>query len=167
MKNLYELYASLNGTPLPRRCKHPWAARILLENVLRGMGMRDQSALRPLWEHWDMAMGPLAGMAWPLGHRERTLLIGGEDAMMLQELHFLKAEILERANGFLGRKYFLDAHVSLLLGRRPLNVPPAPPAPQRRHRQELPPPSGKYLAQMDPASPVTRAYARFVRRGRH
>ena len=165
MNNLYELYAARRGEKLPRRCPFPWKASSLLGKMLREWGMTEQIRLQPLWEHWEMVMGPeLAGLAWPLGHKGEVLFVGGEDAMAVQELHFQEGEILERVNAFLDAPQFRQVHLSLLLGRRPLNMAAPAPAPKKCTRQSTPRPSGKYLAGMDPQSPVARAYARFARR---
>ena len=166
MNNLYELYAKRRGEKLPRRCPFPWKAGALLQKMLREMGMVERLNLQPLWEHWEMVMGPeLTGLVWPLGHKGDVLLVGGEDAMAVQELQFQEGEILERVHAFVDQPLFRQVRVSLLLGRRPLNMP-APAAQAERHRASVPRPSGKYLAGMDPASPVARAYARFAGRAR-
>ena len=81
-----------------------------------------KARLARLWLNWSMAMGPeLAPLAWPLGERNGVLLVGGEDAMIMQELTLMREEILERANAFMGERFFTDVHVSLSLGKRPLD----------------------------------------------
>lgn len=154
-----------------------------LRALLKAMGgTPERAGLQNLWDNWEAALGPeLAALALPLGHHaaragaeegpgagtpEAVLLLGAEDAMLLQELRFRGEEILARVNGFLGQAYFGSVQVSLPLGRR---------APERSRGQEAGPAMGPelpqhvargiFLAGMDEASPVARCYARFV--GRH
>lgn len=135
---------------------------MVLDALLRGMGRPEQARLARLWQHWSMVMGAeLADMAWPLGHRNGALLVGGEDAMAMQELSLMAEEILERANAFMGEAFFSTVKVSLAMGRSPLDVP----LPVVRQGGTLPlgpPLSGAYLTSLPEDSPVTRCYAKFV-----
>lgn len=153
-----------------------------LAALLESMGgTPERAGLQRLWDNWETALGAdLAALAIPLGHHAgrpparaesaqgATLLLGAEDAMLLQELRFRADEILARVNAFLGQPYFSAVQVSLPLGRR---------APERSRRQAeeaasfreersegAPLPSGIFLDGMDPDSPVARCYARFARR---
>ena len=108
-------------------------------------------------------MGPLAGLAVPLGHRGKKLVIAAEDNMAQQELTFCTDEILARANSFLEEPYFTECQVKLRLGQKDL-----------LNREEAPcirPPgkaaaSGVWLSEMDPGSPVARCYRAFAARGK-
>ena len=107
-------------------------------------------------------MGPeLAPLAWPLGEHKGVLLIGGEDAMAMQDLVMLRDEILERANAFMDKAFFTDVHVSLSLGKRPLDGL-APPPPRERVSGKLPKLDGSALQGADPDSPAARCYAAFL-----
>lgn len=130
----------------------------------QAVGQSAQGRLVRLWQHWDMVMGPeLASIAWPLGHRGTILLVGGEDAMSMQELSMQQDEILERVNAFMDEKLFTEVRVSLSLGKNPLNGSLAlPPARTRPVLERGPAPSGMYLALMDPDSAVAKCYARFA-----
>lgn len=141
----------------------------VLDGLLRRMGGSEQARLVHLWRHWDMVMGPeLAALAWPLGHRCGTLLVGGEDAMVMQDLSLMADEILERANGFMEEPFFATVKVTLCLGKHPLNALAGVGAPSARPLSESAVPlRGTYLASMPADSPVARCYARFVRRGGH
>ena len=155
-----------------------------LRALLMAMGgTPERAGLQNLWDNWEAALGPeLAAMAQPLGHHAgrggegkspakgesegAVLLLGAEDAMLLQELRFRGGEILERVNGFLGHAYFREVKVSLPLGRR---APERSRAKEKMARRDsgarLPgAASGIFLAGMDKTSPVARCYARFVRR---
>ncbi len=108
-----------------RRLRRMLPVHDRLEAVLAALGISDQALrLVPLWQNWDMVMGPdIAPLAWPLGARRDVLLVAGEDNLALQELTLLTAEILERVNAFMAEPMFSRVDVQLLLGRRPLNVP--------------------------------------------
>ncbi|WP_300882334.1 DUF721 domain-containing protein [uncultured Desulfovibrio sp.] len=153
----------------------PALAGELLSALLAALGGRPERArLSLLWQNWEQVMGPeLAPLALPLGHHKNMLLLGVEDAMLMQELHLMSGEILERVNAFMEKPFFSSVKVRLVLGKNVLNAaasacrtekmspaeqsPPRPgPGPVR--------PSGSFLAGMDPASPVTRCYARFAGR---
>lgn len=137
----------------------------VLDGLLRGMGRPEQARLTRLWQHWDMVMGPeLAALAWPLGQRNGVLLVGGEDAMAMQELSLMADEILERANAFMEEAFFSTVKVSLSLGKRPLNAAIRPSPPPLPLQEPVPPLRGVYLPSMPPESAVARCYARFVRR---
>lgn len=148
----------------------------LLSLLERMGGTPERAGLQRLWDNWETALGAeLAGLAQPLGHHAGrkpgtasagqgvTLLVGAEDAMLLQELRFRSAEILERVNGFLGMAYFCEVKVSLPLGR---NAPERSREPARTGVREeagtAPAASGVFLAGMDGDSPVARCYARFA-----
>jgi hypothetical protein len=110
-----------------------------------------------------MVMGPeLAPLAWPLGERKGVLLIGGEDAMIMQELAMMRDEILERANAFMDERFFTDVHVGLSLGKHPLDGL-APPPSRGRDPKVLPKLDGSALRAADPDSSVARCYAAFLR----
>lgn len=77
-------------------------------------GCRERSRLERLWQSWSSVVGEdLALMARPLGHKEKTLLLGADDSMDMQEVRLREAEILERVNGFLQTEYFSRLKVGL------------------------------------------------------
>ena len=118
--------------------------------------------LTSLWRHWSMVMGPeLAPLAWPLGERKGVLLVGGEDAMAMQELVMMRDEMLERANAFMDERIFTEVHVSLSLGKRPLDGLTPPPT-RERVPKILPKLDGSALRWADPDSPAARCYAAFL-----
>ena len=154
-----------------------------LRALLSAMGgTPGRAGLQDLWDNWEAALGAeLAQLARPLGHRKgqqkaggavpdgtapgAVLLLGTEDAMLLQELRFRGEEILARVNGFLGQAYFSEVQVSLPLGR---NEPVRSRRVERRVGDQaadegpVQGPSGIFLQGMDRTSPVARCYARFA-----
>jgi hypothetical protein len=116
-----------------------------------------------LWENWDMVMGEyLAKVALPLGAKEKTLFVGAEDNMLMHELSFYTPEILGRANAFMQAEYFDKVHLSPLQGRVPLYPFPAAHGNwQRPDERPRPENLGKLI--FDPATPVGKAYASYVK----
>lgn len=153
-----------------------------LAALLEAMGgTPERAGLQRLWDNWESALGAeLAALAMPLGHRAArpsaraggregaTLLLGAEDAMLMQELRFRGDEILARVNAFLGRPYFSAVQVSLPLGRsapeRSRQQRAAAAVMQEPVKEGTPSPRGIFLGAMNPDSPVARCYARFVQR---
>ncbi len=153
-----------------RRKMGPLTSERVLDGVLRGLGSSpDQARLSLLWRHWEIVMGAeLAPLARPLGHRDAILLVGADDAMSLQELHLQSDEILERVNAFMEKPFFRSVKVSLILGKTELDGPLRRAAAFEEDCPPLPRSAadGRYLGNMDPDSPVARAYARFAARRR-
>ena len=113
-----------------RVCSGAEIWRLLLERL----GGQEQGKLVSLWKNWDQIMGEeVTALGRPLGHKkhagcsagdgakdwakDRTLNIGADDSMALQELSLRSPEILERANAALGSEFFTEVKVSLLQGK--------------------------------------------------
>lgn len=150
-------------TPFDRPSPTARGVGELLPDVLAGMG-GDPLRMRlvQLWRHWEMVLGPeLAPLARPLGHHKDTLLIGAEDAMLMQELHLQSGEILERVNAFMEGPFFAAVKVSLCFQRTELDGIVAP-MPRPLPAAERPQLTGSALEGMRADSAVARCYARFV-----
>ncbi|MDL2272413.1 DUF721 domain-containing protein [Desulfovibrio sp. OttesenSCG-928-I05] len=120
--------------------------------------------LAAMWECWSMVMGPeLASLAIPLGHRRTTLIVGGEDAMAVQELAMQKSEILERVNIFMDGQFFTKVQVEQTMGRLGLDRPrpvvslkmPPPPLPRPANL-------GRLVGVLDPQSAVGQCYMAYL-----
>lgn len=136
-----------------------------LESVLSSLGDGEKLMQVRLWQNWEMVMGPeIAPLAWPLGTRNATLIVGGEDNLALQELSFMTPEILERVNAFMDAPVFSKVELRLVMGDRPLDRPPDI-QPSTRVRPAPPRPAdlGGHLNEMRPDSPVARCYAAYLR----
>ena len=139
----------------------------VLEKVFISLGASpEQAKLSRLWRSWDAVLGPdLAPLARPLGHHDDKLLIGAEDAVLLQELYYMGPEIVRRVNEFLQEDFFTAVKVSLMLDHQDLDAPsPVLERSAGRPKEEVPAPSGASLGLMDPESAVARCYARFLGR---
>lgn len=137
----------------------------VLEKVFISLGASpEQAKLSRLWRSWDAVLGPdLAPLARPLGHHDDKLLIGAEDAVLLQELYYMGPEIVRRVNEFLQEDFFTAVKVSLMLDHQDLDAPsPVLERSAGRPKEEVPAPSGASLGLMDPESAVARCYARFL-----
>ena len=137
----------------------------VLEKVFISLGASpEQAKLSRLWRSWDAVLGPdLAPLARPLGHHDDRLLIGAEDAVLLQELYYMGPEIVRRVNDFLQEDFFTAVKVSLMLDHQDLDAPsPVLERSAARPQEEVPAPSGASLGLMDPESAVARCYARFL-----
>ncbi|MFV0350273.1 MAG: DUF721 domain-containing protein [Halodesulfovibrio sp.] len=136
-----------------------------LDRLLQRKGAGTGFKLAQLWRNWDMIMGEeLRLLAIPLGHRKTTLIIGAEDNMAQQELTYYTYEIIERVNAFLDEPFFDRVQVDLLMGKSALDELQMPSI--ERYTPALPPrPTrlGNLLGKLDPASPVTRCYEKYVR----
>ena len=121
--------------------------------------------LAQLWKRWDQVMGPeLAELAFPLGHRRSTLIVGGSDNMALQELSFQTEEILERANAFMGEPFFERVELQLGLGRTSPGLSVRiQPSSRRRLEPEKPAGLTGSFRDFDPNSAAGRAYLACLR----
>ncbi len=150
-----------------KRWARPVSIRATLERFMRRIGKPEQRQLIELWRHWHMVMGDeIASLAWPLGSKNQVLMVGGEDALSLQEISFMHDDILERANAFMGNEYFRTVKTSLSLDRTPLD---AACQIQTTQQVELFTPvelNGKLLELMPKMHPVAQCYARYVRKNK-
>jgi hypothetical protein len=148
-----------------RRFRKSLALRDALDDFFIRHKGRANFHIAYLWDNWNMVMGEYLGKAaLPLGARDRTLLVGAEDNMLMHELSFYIPEILSRANAFMQEEYFNKVLLSPARGRTPLY----PPQPRQTYAQapvERPKPAklGKLLGTMDQSSAVGRAYAAYVK----
>ncbi|MBQ4132116.1 MAG: DUF721 domain-containing protein [Desulfovibrionaceae bacterium] len=157
-----------------RKCEDALSVAELVESFLTACPKARPGELVELWRHWEMVMGPeLSSFARPLGLRGSTLLIGAEDNVALQELSFLREDLLERVNAFLEQVQFDSIHLSLLQGREGLDRIFAKPADNgHRHAgcsayvQTAAGPAPGPLGHLDipPETPLGRIYWKYVNR---
>lgn len=82
--------------------------------LLKSMGGNPKRArLASLWAEWQKVMGKEFSSAVPLGHHDRTLLLGVEDAMEIQELGLQSSLILQRVNEYMEEEYFSRLRICL------------------------------------------------------
>ena len=122
----------------------------------------DDLCLAKLWEAWDTIFEPeISGLIRPLGHKKDILLLGAEDAIVMQEFTYFSDQILDKVNNFLGKQFFGRVRIELLKGRSPLNAKLLPPIPPKKAPVK-PKGLGTMAQNMNTSSPVTRAYLKYV-----
>lgn len=98
-----------------------YQAQDILHDFWNRAERRLQWRLAEIWSSWPKVVGPeIADMAKPLGRSKATLLLGAEDPMVMQEMHFHAPMILRAVNGALGEKVFDKVRIDLLGGRSSL-----------------------------------------------
>lgn len=130
-----------------------------------------KARLASIWREWQDILGEELGeLAKPLGADKKQLLIGVEDALVMQEIQYRKQEILDKVNLRLGEEYFEKVRASIMLGREARDTTARPRlAPNMivAAREEACEARGTYLAGMDPNSAVAKAYAIFARKNKN
>ena len=82
--------------------------------LLKSMGGNPKRArLASLWMEWRGVMGDEFANVIPLGHHDKTLLLGAGDAMEIQELALQSGLILEKVNEYLQEEYFSRVRITL------------------------------------------------------
>lgn len=100
----------------------------LLAEALRGKPAERRLKEGRIWLFWDEAVGErIASLARPVGFRDGTLTVAVANAPWMQQLNFLKGEIVEKLNSLLGGPVVRDIY--LKAGRA---EPPAAATPERR-----------------------------------
>lgn len=149
--------------PSPKRERRPRSTAEAVSALFQQLGGQDQGRLTALWKNWDSIMDDtVRSLGYPLGHKDSALLIGADDNMAVQELSLLSADILERANAFMGQPFFTRVRVTLTQGRPDLTRPRAPAQPPQQEPERHFPRLGRLLGKLDPDSPVTRCYEAFA-----
>ncbi|WP_457571746.1 DUF721 domain-containing protein [Desulfovulcanus sp.] len=121
--------------------------------------------LAQMWSNWSEIVGSeeLANMIRPLGHRQRTLILGAEDSIVIQEMNFFVPQLLDKVNDFLGQSFFDKIRFELLKGRTPLDQQPEPVlAPTKNRYFKKPQSLGKLLDKLPKDSPVYKCYKKYI-----
>ncbi|WP_029896010.1 DUF721 domain-containing protein [Desulfohalovibrio reitneri] len=136
-----------------------------VRSLLERMGGSERTDAVRLWRSWREVLGDeLADMVRPLGIRGRTLVLGAEGPMVMQELSFLAPDIVTKCNVFLGRELFDKATFELLHDRVPLDVERAA-SPQKARPAPRPPENLGGLERLKESDdPVGRSYRAYLRR---
>ncbi|MDR1490330.1 MAG: DUF721 domain-containing protein [Desulfovibrio sp.] len=111
--------------PSALRAEQSCSAAEAVRDLFAGLGRPWQGRLKELWRHWDMVAGEeIARIGRPLGYgsKDRSLLLGVDDAMALQELSLQRDDILERSNAFMNETFFLNLKVRLLQDQTDLST---------------------------------------------
>lgn len=80
----------------------------LLKTVLRNCRPADMQ-LAGVWKIWDQAVGPaIAENARPLAFKQKLLLVQVSSPIWIQQLRFLKTDLIARLNQALGEACIED-----------------------------------------------------------
>jgi len=112
--------------------RHPAAVSGLLSAFLRGTPAEKRLDEGRIWLVWEQAVGSrIASHATPSAFRDGTLTLTVDSAPWMQQLNYLKQELIAKANQELGEEMVKDIY--LKAGRVKAPAPPAAPwAPKRR-----------------------------------
>lgn len=111
---------------------------------------------------WDQIVGSeMAALVKPLGQKNKTLILGAQDGIVIQEITFASQQIIDMINDFCGSDIFDKLRVELLKGRTPLDkklvYTPHISIPVKKPRH-----LGNLKGFMSEDSPVARCYSRYV-----
>lgn len=136
-----------------------------LWSLLQGKDTSGNLALAQLWLAWSEVLPPeVAGMARPLGHRDRVLLLAAEDPVVVQEAQFLGPLILEKVHAFLGHEVFDKVRFELINGRVPLDGRQGGSGTAASPPVEIPNEYGGLDDLLEEDSAIGRAYRAYVNR---
>ncbi len=94
----------------------------VLESFFKKFPYKEDIEISKLWINWTRVIGGKFGqIAYPLGRRDKILVIGVKDNVSMQEIYFRKIEILKKIEKFLGYQPFEDVVVEFLGSKTPLN----------------------------------------------
>ena len=106
--------------------QRPAAISGLLSAVLRGTPVEKRLHEGRIWVVWEQAVGSrIASHAVPAAFRDGTLTLTVDSAPWMQQLTYLKQELIAKVNGELGEEMVKD--IFMKAGRVKVPAPPATP----------------------------------------
>ena len=116
--------------------KSPSEISSFLPTLFSGKPLGKRLRESAIWRIWDQAVGePIASKARPAAFREGVLTVAVSSAPWMQQLGFLKQQMIEAVNRALGEDLVTDIY--LKAGR--IAPPPPPLPPTRRPARQLTP----------------------------
>lgn len=111
--------------------RRPAAVADLLGAILRGTPAEKRLKEGRIWLVWESAVGSrIASHAAPAAFRDGTLTLTVDSAPWMQQLSFLKRELIAKVNGELGEDLVKDLYMKG--GRVKAAAPAEKPAPVKR-----------------------------------
>ena len=124
--------------------RRPAAVADLLSTLLRGTPAEQRLKEGEIWLVWNDAVGSrIAAHAAPAAFREGTLTLHVDSAPWLQQLNFLKKELIAKVNAALGQEMVKDIY---LKGGKVKAAAPSEP-PKTIKRRELSPEEQSWVAE--------------------
>ena len=81
----------------------------VLQDLLKAPGVASNTRLSRIWEVWSDAVGShIAANATPAAVKGRLLIVHAESSSWIQQLHFLKQDIITKLNRTLGENLVRD-----------------------------------------------------------
>ena len=81
----------------------------VLRQVMKTAGMASNARLSKIWEIWNGAVGDgIAANAAPAAFKGKLLIVHAESSAWMQQLHFLKKEMIANLNRALGEDLVHD-----------------------------------------------------------
>ena len=122
--------------------KSPSELSTLLPTLFTGKPLEKRFRESIIWRVWDKAVGqPIASKARPAAFREGTLIVAVTSPPWMQQLGFLKRQLMDAVNGALGEEMITDIHLKAGILPPPYFPPPppraAPPVPSPRKRRTV------------------------------
>ncbi len=94
--------------------KRPEPVRGILKSTLKGLELEFHVKAYSVWGSWREIVGEsMARQAQPRSIRNRILFIDVSHSTWVQQLQFLKSDLLEKLNAFLGEPVFKDIRFRL------------------------------------------------------
>lgn len=104
----------------------------LLDSVFSGTPTASRLREGKIWLVWDTAVGrQIAGKARPQSFRDGILTVAVANAPWMQQLTFLKRDLIQKVNDLLGENLVRDIY---LKAGKPLTTPPRPETGGREER---------------------------------
>jgi predicted nucleic acid-binding Zn ribbon protein len=114
--------------------RRPVAVGDLLSAVLRGTPAEKRLHEGRIWLVWEQAVGSrIASHARPSSFRDGTLTLSVDSAVWMQQLNYLKRELIAKVNGELHEEMVKE--IFMKAGR--VSVPPPAAAPWVEKRRQL------------------------------
>lgn len=99
----------LQGGKTPPKSNRPTRLAFAIQDALKGSGITLDLELIPLWARWTEMVGPvIARHTRPEAVKGTLLLVNVSSSPWLQELQFLKKDIMVKLNAFIGREAVHD-----------------------------------------------------------
>jgi len=136
----------------------------IIPDIIDKKGGREKFALIRLWKNWEKVLGKdLAQLARPIGTKGKTVIIGVEDSILMQELTFYSPDILKKINQFLGNELFDKITYKLLEDKAPLDsIVLEKKEKQGKNKIKIPDIVGYLRESISPKSPVYKAYIKYL-----